>query len=652
LLIRRIRLALIRLGQSCFYTLEQSAVILNGQEFIKMTAKSRKRKRIRQPKSIEPGKPHLYLEYYQPIFYPLIQSVIKMGYRTETPHSLRNSFWKLIPYDTLSGDYSREIVAQYARTVEKELSTLISRHSIAYWLHLYRRLSPTPFGPEGDSKTVILNRVTLEAAIQKYGLSQQCDRVGISDQVPEDSILRGALMAPEFGKIRSFLKSAPQLVLTNFGIEELVEFYEVEKLAFELWRCAATLRALAKGATLRVVDDAIAFYEERSDELDKLITSYDERGEEMGVSATGTVYDEWSPSSGILLPVYNVGSIPLHTFNPLLQKFYGCEVTPEMVSNFIWIPFSLGEYLDAHKPFAEAFEKARGVPLSWVIGTLAALAYRVLYTWREMKFQGIIRYFQRAYEGPFERTYVISEIEAFLDAAVQLFRLEIDPIQVNVPLAVHFLELTDKKREMIDVLLGGPLSVFLPLNDDRIFIDYAWYLRILYSLFHGVKLADQNFKGEALEQIVHKGRSVLPTGKCHALNGENRQIDAAFEVDGILLITECRAVGRSLVFDRGDPKAIQYRIDLLDRTLSDVDKKARWLARNPLGRNYDIRKYQYIMPMGVTPFVEYIPSLNDFYWVGNIPRVLTRQELERVLKDETLKDAMMKSPNCVPILSS
>jgi hypothetical protein len=186
--------------------------------------------------------------------------------------------------------------------------------------------------------------------------------------------------------------------------------------------------------------------------------------------------------------------------------------------------------------------------------------------------------------------------------------------------------------------LGGPHSLFLPLNDDRFFIDYAWVQRVLYNLFFNIRVSDQNFKGDALEEIVHRRRSVLPTGPCLALNGESRQVDAAFEVGDSLVIVECRAVARSFGVDRGDVRAIQFRTELVDRTLNDIDEKARWLAANPVGTNYDVRKYKSIIPVGVTPFVEYMPSLDPFYWLNEkTPRVLTPFELKNALDDGTLE---------------
>lgn len=67
-------------------------------------------------------------------------------------------------------------------------------------------------------------------------------------------------------------RSGTRLVLANFGKEELLEFYRFEQLAFEVWRGAAVMRALGKGAPLRVFDNNELFFaDDRSEQLNALI---------------------------------------------------------------------------------------------------------------------------------------------------------------------------------------------------------------------------------------------------------------------------------------------------------------------------------------------------------------------------------------------
>ncbi len=39
---------------------------------------------------------------------------------------------------------------------------------------------------------------------------------------------------------------------------------------------------------------------------------------------------------------------------------------------------------------------------------------------------------------------------------------------------------------------------------------------------------------------------------------------------------------------RGQPEAIRYRIDALDRALEEVAEKALWIAAHPVGENYNL----------------------------------------------------------------
>ena len=72
----------------------------------------------------------------------------------------------------------------------------------------------------------------------------------------------------------------------------------------------------------------------------------------------------------------------------------------------------------------------------------------------------------------------------------------------------------------------------------------------------------------------------------------------------------------------------------MELSLSQVDGKANWLASHPIGRNYNISTYDYILPIAVGPFVEFIPSQDKRYWITkDIPRVLRPEEFEKLFDD-------------------
>jgi hypothetical protein len=291
-------------------------------------------------------------------------------------------------------------------------------------------------------------------------------------------------------------------------------------------------------------------------------------------------------------------------------------------------------------PFAEAFRDEHGVGLDAVLAVIAALCYGISLIWNQREVAPIARLWQRAYEGPIKKEHVAKEIQALAPAAARLLDADIEQLDPDeLSKGIQFWELSgDRRSNDIDLAYPGPHSIFLPCSDDLIFIDYAWIIRRLYNLFIGVNIPDQNFKGDALEKLVRHRGSVLPLKACKLRKGEKKQIDAAFEVGNRLVIIECKAVGKSISFDRGDTTAIQYRNKLIDKALKEVDEKARWLAIHPKGTNYDISHLYDILPIVVTPFVEYIPSTAPYYWLTEkLLRVLTPRELEIALEDGTFE---------------
>ena len=73
------------------------------------------------------------------------------------------------------------------------------------------------------------------------------------------------------------------------------------------------------------------------------------------------------------------------------------------------------------------------------------------------------------------------------------------------------------------------------------------------------------------------------------------------------------------------------------------------MANNPVGRNYDISRYSKILPVAITPFIEFIPSLKPHYWIKpGLPRVLSPGEFREVV----FKRDLIEAQNLIPILKS
>jgi hypothetical protein len=297
--------------------------LANERNTNKRMGKRRKKRKALPPQGL--GTQKVLLEYHQLPFALFHKDLEKLGYDGFRHHDIAQSFWNIVPpgiYDSLQ---AKPILEKYSEVLEREIGTALAKHSIAYWLHAYRRLFPGPMGDNAQPHTVQIVRSTLESAIPKYGKSELCSGVGFSAEVSSDAIFKGILCHPRFKPLRDHLRLNNQLVLTDFDVNSLRELYELEKVAYQIWRVGATLRIVGKGAKL-VVDSSHpgGFYDARSEELDRLVKSYDGRLGEVGASSTGTTYDA-SPrgqtNGTVFLGRYNTSSVKVSEFEKIFASF-------------------------------------------------------------------------------------------------------------------------------------------------------------------------------------------------------------------------------------------------------------------------------------------------------------------------------------------
>ncbi len=201
-----------------------------------------------------------------------------------------------------------------------------------------------------------------------------------------------------------------------------------------------------------------------------------------------------------------------------------------------------------HQHFLEKY----GFSLETIIIFMICLSHFITRYWkRAYKFSGVFRSWQRAYHEPIDKQSILDYMEDELPSATYRFGLSPINIKNEIKTAFEFL-LTEEKAESINILLGGPHSIFLPINQDIYFIDYANFLEILYNLFFKVNLADQNFKGQALERYIENQEPPVTSKRLTALGHSQKQIDASYDLgNGLIAIIECKAKGRSFGYEGG-----------------------------------------------------------------------------------------------------
>jgi len=167
------------------------------------------------------------------------------------------------------------------------MAQILRRHSVFFWLHLYRRigvgLSPE-HGGKTDANTVGLVRQIVELAISKHGDKTRKDDLAPVSKVHFKDILGGHCQrlwqrwlgpVDALGKFRR-LAATRQWVITQFEIRDFIDAYLVEGYAYEYWRVTALMRAVGKGSGFAEnADDWPDTRESLS--LSRLIISYDQR---------------------------------------------------------------------------------------------------------------------------------------------------------------------------------------------------------------------------------------------------------------------------------------------------------------------------------------------------------------------------------------
>jgi hypothetical protein len=354
------------------------------------------------------GPLHLFDYYHQATF-----NYIGETYRDRISESLhgkpleilRKSFLEQLPGDQIqSGEPAWDRCQQYLDQLEANITGVLRRHSIFFWIHLYRRigvqLSPL-HEDKTDANTLGLVRGIGELAILKYGDANRVNDVAPSSTVKLKDVLgshyqrilrkMGASAAEIAARFKALARSN-QLVLTKFKQRDYFDIFLVEGLAYEYWRTTALMRAVGKGSGFR---RGIVSWVEKIEKpaLTSLILSYDRRIENMPFSTA--LIDSWfrasfensSIGTWMVVPYYN--SEQRDGFGPLRAFGFRAPEGGIFTSNFLIRFFDLARFRDAHQFLAEAFQNAIGTTLDayltclWALSNIALLPARILFQERD-----------------------------------------------------------------------------------------------------------------------------------------------------------------------------------------------------------------------------------------------------------------------------
>lgn len=608
----------------------------------------------------------LSLPYHQPAFLRLAEL-----YEKQTNHVLIHKYAeyrgrlfldRFQVGQTFEGESAWNLVREVLDYIDHEVQKIVVSRSVAYWLHIYRRVGVT-LSPKHEDKTdhvtVGLVRQIAELFIQKHGLRVGNKEFGRSDLLGLNAILGGWLKRG-LKRLKSkdasskqilhnyslILKSDPNWVIRDFSKSDFINIYAIEGAAYQYWRLTALLRALGKGAKI-VVDDTGDWQYVPDPLLHQLVLSIDERNQ--NTSSFSSLIGVWIDDQTIMgsnensdtdnitdvvfFPVYNLSRDPL----PENLNVYGIHISKKSVFNFYPFYINANSFFINHDFMREEFRRRRGYDFELIICVLVGLSSfsylpnRALYAVNEserqkIKLSSFIQTLTRGY-------YVFPQSEdIFVDILIErlsmIFSIEFDHGKIQNVLSSFAL--SDDIQKKISPWSNGPRSLVIPSEDICVvdLVSLPAYLRSIFT-FMPDQFGDSGTVFEKLfrEALVRRNYNIT-YGDLITKNGSKRELDASVIIKDRMYLFECVSIERPLDYEIGKPKSMKTRIIRLSEKLAQASSLRDFILEHPSGRNYDFSDIREVVPIVVSPFVEWIWETGPELWLDSkTPRILAPDEV-------------------------
>ncbi|MGX7003207.1 hypothetical protein [Caballeronia sp. KNU42] len=615
-----------------------------------MKIKSKKSRKKKETSSGKKSKMITMPEYYQAAFnqiHHLYHELIFKKYVTE-PIEIRRRLAKE-SRAKIEGKEQYDSLLDLLAELEEKMRLTISRRPAFYWFHICRRIAPglnPNLGARTDATTLVEVRSHVEQAIFKFGSLTRTDGVARSNTVEFDEILGGMLSAlysrflgdKKLSWYKDNLKKSRQLVLTDFSEIDIADMYHVHGLAYQYWYVTARLRSCGKGVKIELSENG-DLLEQRGNEQNALICSFDERSERRSVregfeTNVGTfVRSKKIELRGMIFTAaLNAGG---YTAEQL--KITGVDLN--FSPNYLPFGFNAEDFYDAHAYLSHYFKKKTGFGLLEFC-QISSILSKILISRADdrstIKNPGVFYYarFQRAYKL-YDAT--LTELkQTILDSIIKERaegNLRESNAEQQIDFIVDFLTLDEEKQPLVGLWSHGPRYVIIKFGDSY-FCDYSSWFIIFKNLFFGLRNYDPNSKkgGEFEyafgEYAKSKSFNVIMQSRKITASGGEREIDVAIRIKDSLYVFECRAFERPLDFAIGKPKTIKARINDLKSKLDQVHTLVDFIKINRLGENYDFSWAKEIYGAVVSPYTEWIWSLDRYLWTDmpTFPRIMSAPE--------------------------
>lgn len=611
-------------------------------------SRRKRKKKSKAGRSKKPG--FIALEYYQMalrFIYKYFESELKEAYDqrpiSKIKRIISSKFGTAYPIQ-VEWQGMFELLSE----IEQEMSRILRKRSVVFWLHLYRRIPPQ--GKSDDPVTISLVRDIVESAIQKHGSLVNWE-LGFSDEIASKDILGGLFIKAlqeeliDDHKIQAavkFLLHGKQLVIVDFEISDLSAIYEVEALAFQYWAVTAKLRAIGKGAKISLGHGAEFEYDDETTPWD-LMGSFDRRalsssrfdGSSLGVWIGSETIENDHDATITFAP--NVGNVDLRSIFKNLKLdlvTFDCQVF-----NYLPHAFNARRFCAGHECIAESFLQTRGYSLQALAIVFECLSERIVTPLQErpsssdaMKRNfglGVLNLCRRAYSLKSKDIYESVKGVAVGRVSSECHVPEQEAID-QVGRIFEALTLSESNRAVIGVWSRGPRFPVVVVPGGYIF-DFYGIHRYFHNLFVGIPESN-NLRGLAFEETfrLHLCQCgfILQKREFTFKDGSSAEADAVFYIDDILIVVDCISVWMPLDFDISRPKTMHRRQEALDEKVEKCLKRVDKLRANRVGTNFDFSMASEIVAVVASPFTEWLWDKSDRLWLdSNTPRIMRANEL-------------------------
>ncbi len=537
---------------------------------------------------------------------------------------------------------------------ENLICEIASKHNTYDMLFWSRR-----FGPKNifdvSEMSVQLYKEIQALSIYKYGKSEEDiyidDKIGTIPANLKDYFLVESSISLK--KIQS-----EKLPLSISSL--LTDIIRIETLSYIYLDLTQLYRIANKDAKIFFNKDKKSMTYSMSDDLYYLIDLYDDRLSNANLfSNTGAFFNDSIKESGkkSFCPLFQINvdlktKIPVYNpQNETYNKIFKIENTLiEFEPNYLLGAINLKNVYDFLELFSAEFKAKYTFSIEDFIVLLGFLGNKVTSNIVEsLEFQ--MHIFNRAYstlEYNLE-TLGLEYLENYKSIYENIIEKKIGEDEfkkIDYNIILNKFLLSKENKNEIDLWTRGPKKILYQLSQNQMVFDFTGLADIISYITKELTMVDgevgnkraMTFEDELIKELkVNFNETDIWVCKKEIESKEGKkEIDGSFIIGDVLFLLEAKAVNVSFGYDKGDKKALEFRINKMKSAINELKSKCDFIKKNTNTISPIIpKKVKYICPIVISSYPEYIWEKSESLFISieqKLPRILTIKDIPSLKK--------------------